>query len=153
AARPGTAVRNVRLAGQSVPTLAFPSSETATLPAHLPVENVTTWMTISRRAALYGPWLIPLAAPLLRGPLGHLLRHLAQRAAPPPSEELRQRMPFTILVGASARGASAALTLRGYDPYGLTAQILAHAAAQLLAGHPPAGVLPPALALDPAGLI
>ncbi|MBC8077413.1 MAG: hypothetical protein H7Y32_15170, partial [Chloroflexales bacterium] len=47
----------------------------------------------------------------------------------------------------------AALTLSGHDPYGITAQIVAHAAQRLYSVDVPAGVVPPALALDPAALL
>jgi short subunit dehydrogenase-like uncharacterized protein len=139
--------------GTLAPLLAFPSSETMTLPAHLAVRNVTTCMTTSRLGAIVGPRIIPLAASLLRGPLGALLLTLAQRAAAPPSAEARARMPFTILVTLRAGAQTHYLQLRGYDPYGLTAQIVAYSAARLLGDSPPAGVIPPARALDPSALL
>jgi short subunit dehydrogenase-like uncharacterized protein len=152
AERPCTTVRSTRIGGRIYRTLAFPSGETATVPAHLPVREVSTWMVVSRAAAIYGPRVMPLVAPLLRGPLGHGLRRLALRAAPP-APEARARMPFTIVVAARAGVVTSTITLRGVDPYGLTARIAGFAAARLLGADTPAGVLPPALALDPAELI
>jgi short subunit dehydrogenase-like uncharacterized protein len=152
ATRPAAATRTVERDGARQRALAFPSSETATIPAHLRVRDVTTWMAASRAGALYAPLLIPLAAPLLRGPLGAVLRRLAERAAPP-SDERRKEMPFTIRVEARAGSHTAALTLSGRDPYGLTARIVAHAAQRLYAGDAPTGVVPPARALDPIALL
>jgi short subunit dehydrogenase-like uncharacterized protein len=153
AARPASTTRAVERDGRRQRAIAFPSSETATVPAHLRVRDVTTWLAASRAGALYAPLLIPLAAPLLRGPLGAGLRWLAERAAPPPDDERRTHMPFTIRVEARAAGRAAALTLSGRDPYGLTARIVAHAAMRLYSGDAPSGVVPPALALDPAALL
>jgi short subunit dehydrogenase-like uncharacterized protein len=153
ATRPGTEATKVEIDGQPYRALAFPSSEHVTLPAQLRLRRVETWMTVARPAAIYGPWLIPTLGQLLRGPLGGLLRALALRAAPPPDEPTRQAMPFAILVRARAGGEQAALTLRGRDPYGLTARILAYAAEQLREGRPPAGAQPPARAFDPQALL
>ncbi len=155
AARPGAAVsRSEQFAdGRVYPTLAFPSSETVTVPAHLAVQDVTTRMTSSRLGAALGPLALPLASALLRGPVGALLRALAERAAAPPSAEVRVRMAFMIRVAVRAQGQARCLTLRGLDPYGLTARIVAYAAVGLVVMPPPAGVIPPARALDPAALL
>lgn len=150
AVRPGTTAGRVLLADTTVPVLAFPSSETATLPAHLTLPRVDTWMVVSATAARYGPVLLPALAGLLRGPLGTVLGHLARRAAPPPTPRARAAMPFSIGIVALAGAAQASLTLHGHDPYGLTARIVAYAAKQLLAGTSPHGVVPPALLLPPA---
>jgi len=155
AARPGAgSCGRVRFpGGRAYLTLAFPSSETATIPAHLAVRDVVTCMTVSRLGGAVGPWLIPLAGVLLRGPVGALLRALSRRAAPPPAPDQRLQMPFAILVNVRAGALERRLVLRGRDPYHLTAQIVAHAAVRLADGEPPAGVIPPARALDPDELL
>jgi short subunit dehydrogenase-like uncharacterized protein len=155
ATRPGAGeYRKERFAdGRSYPTLAFPSSETVTVPAHLAVRDVTTRLTSSRLGAILGPWVFPLAASLLRGPMGALLRMLAERAAVPPSAAVRAQMPFMIAVAVRAQARTCCLSLRGYDPYGLTARIVAYTVAQLSEKPPPVGVIPPARVLDPAAFL
>jgi short subunit dehydrogenase-like uncharacterized protein len=153
AARPCAATRRVPFAGRAYPALAFPSSETMTIPAHLDTRNVTTWMVVSRSGALVAPRLIPLLAPMLQGTVGKVLRALATRAARPPDTTARASMPFRILIEARAGSRTASLMLEGRDPYGLTADIIAHAAALLYHEPVPPGVQPPARVLDPAALL
>lgn len=153
AARPGSATRRVQLAGEDYCALAVPSSETVTIPNHLAVRNVTTWMVVSRGGIYYAPWLVPLVVPLLRGVVGRVLQALASRAAPPPDAEKRARMRFTILVEARAGASTTSLTLEGSDPYQLTADIVAYAADLLYDGSTPVGVQPPARVLEPAALL
>jgi hypothetical protein len=155
AARPGAGDNRSELFpdGRAYPSLAFPSSETVTVPAHLAIQDVTTRMTSSRLGAALGPLALPLAAALLRGPVGSLLRALAVRAAAPPSAAARARMPFMIRVAVRAQAQTRCLTLRGYDPYGLTARIVAYTVARLAEKPPPVGVIPPAHALDPAAFL
>lgn len=154
AARPCSSTRRVQMAGRGYAALDFPSSESVTIPAHLAVHTVSTWMVVSQGGARYAPWLLPWAAPLLRGSVGRLLRLLAERAAPPPDEAARAGMMFAILVEARAGSSSARLLLEGSDPYGLTADIIAYTANVLYyASAAPVGVRPPAQVVDPAALL
>jgi hypothetical protein len=142
------------MAGRDYPALDFPSSESVTIPAHLAVRTVSTWMVVSQSGARYAPWLLSWTAPLLRGSVGRLLRLLAERAAPPPDEATRAGMAFAILVEARAGSSSARLLLEGTDPYGLTADIIAYTANVLYhASAVHAGVRPPAQVVDPAAFL
>ena len=77
-----------------------------------------------------------------------------KRWYPPPETGLRSDAPFTIQVEARQGEVRRALTLSGKGVYDLTAEILAYAAGQLLQpGYDRAGVLAPAVALDPQALL
>ena len=147
---PGRQTRQVDLPRGRRTALAFPSSETVTVPAHVPVRDVTTWMVISRRAATWAPLLVPAFARLARTPLGTLLQGLIARVLLPPDRGLRSDAPFTVQVTARRGDNVRGLTVTGTGVYDLTGQIVAYAAGSLLAdGYDRAGVLTPALALDP----
>ena len=67
---------------------------------------------------------------------------------------MRSRAPFTILVEVRRGDVIQTLTLTGQGVYDLTAEIVAYAAGQLARpGRNRAGVLPPAIALDPRALL
>jgi hypothetical protein len=67
---------------------------------------------------------------------------------------MRSEAPFAIRVEVRRGDASRALTLEGKGVYDLTAEIVAHAATQLVRpGYDRAGVLAPAAALDPQALL
>jgi len=148
-------VGQAQLPGGARLALSFPSSEIVTLPKHLPVRQVTTWMTMSRRTIFWASSLAPAGAWLARGPFGRLLLALVSRVAPPPPKSgMRSQSPFTIKVTARQGDKSWALTLDGRGVYDLTAEIAAYAAGRLAQpDHDRSGVLPPALALDPEALL
>jgi short subunit dehydrogenase-like uncharacterized protein len=146
------------------PVLSFPSSEIVTVPQHLPVRQVTTWTTISWHARFWAPVLLPLFAWLARGPVGRLVEAAILQVSPPPEVGLRSDAPFTVQVQACQGGVgpgdvdrsspSRSLTLSGKGVYDLTAEIVAHAARQLAQpGYDRAGVLAPAVALNPSELL
>lgn len=147
ATKPAAQIRQLNFGGEPVPALAFPSSETVTVPAQQQVRNVTTWMLVSRRGALYAPRLIPLIAPLLRGPLGTMLWRISALRAGPPAAQRRAMMPFALEVTLSAGEQRARRLVAGRDPYGLTARIMAVAAVHMVQERPAPGVLPPAALL------
>src|SRR5207253_5605746 len=71
-----------------------------------------------------------------------------------PSEEARGRARFVIVAEASAGDDVARCVVEGHDLYGVTAAASAEALQRLAApGGPPAGVLAPAEAFDPAGFL
>jgi len=153
-AAPGSRTRRVLLPGGPRTALSFPSSEIVTVPSHLSVGAVTTWMTISRLGVWWAPALLPLGARLAGGPAGALILALVSRVALPPESGLRSEAPFTLHVEASRNGARQALTLAGHGVYDLTAEIVAYAAEQMLKpAYDRAGVLAPAAALDPQALL
>lgn len=134
--------------------LSFPSCEAVTVPAHLPVRAVTTWMTTTPGARYWAPVLVPLFARLARSILGPLAVRLAGRGALQATNEQRQTDHFTITVTARRGEESSAMALLGHDVYGLTAEIMAYYARAMLApDYQPAGVLAPAQAVDPTALL
>jgi short subunit dehydrogenase-like uncharacterized protein len=151
---PGSRTRRVQMPGGSRAALSFPSSEIVTIPSHLLVGAVTTWMTISRLAVWWAPTFLPLGARLAGGPAGALMLALISHVALPPQSGLRSEAPFTLQVEASRNHERQVVTLAGHGVYDLTAEIVAYAAEQMLQpGYSQAGVLAPAAALDPQALL
>jgi short subunit dehydrogenase-like uncharacterized protein len=145
--------RRLALPGGQRTALSFPSSEIATLPGHLPVRNVTTWLVTSRHAPLWAPVLVPIFGWLARGPLGHLAGVALTQVFAPPETGLRSGAPFAILVEVRRGDALQTMTLTGKGVYDLTAEIVAYAAGQLVQLHREGGILAPAQALDPHKLL
>jgi short subunit dehydrogenase-like uncharacterized protein len=151
---PGSRTRRVRLPGGPRPALSFPSSEIVTIPTHMPVRSVSTWMTISPFAFVWGPAMVPFFARLAGGPVGGLTLALISRIALPPKSGLRSEARFALQVEARSDGRRQALTLAGQGVYELTAEIVAYAAGQMvLPDYDRVGVLAPAAALDPHALL
>ena len=153
-AAPGRQGRRVPLPGGDRPALSFPSSEIVTVPGHVPVRRVTTWLAVSWHALFWAPFLVPAFAWLARGPLGRLVEVVIGRLWPPPQSGLRSEAPFAVWVGARRGAETRSLTLLGSGVYDLTGQIVAYAAGQMARpGYDCAGVLAPAAALDPRALL
>lgn len=146
---PGGAVRGGEINGRPYRALAFPSCETVTVPAHLRVNDVQAWLAVSQRWAGLAAALLPLVSVLLRSPLGALTALSFRRLMPPPPEDSSPESRFVVQVELTHAHGTRTLTARGADPYGLTAEIAAYAAQQLLAeGYDRRGVLAPAQALE-----
>jgi hypothetical protein len=125
-----------------------------TVPGHVQVRQVTTWMTVSWSALFWSPVLVPAFAWLARGPVGWLTQALISRIAPPPETGMRSQAPFNVKVEMRRGDVTQVLTLTGQGVYDLTAEIIAYAAGQLVqSGYDRAGVLAPAVALDPRALL
>jgi short subunit dehydrogenase-like uncharacterized protein len=151
---PGAHRRQVTLPGGQRPALSFPSCEIVTIPSHVPVRAVSTWMTITPFAYGWAPVLVPLFARLAAGPVGALTLALISRVALPPETGLRSQVPFVIKVEAKGEAGRAGLVLAGHGVYDLTAELVAYAAAQMLdPGYGRSGVLAPAVALDAQALL
>lgn len=156
---PGRRIRRVGLPDGAHRALSFPSSEIVTVPQHVgekaaTLREVTTWMVISWHARFWAPLLVPAFAWLARGPVGRLIEALLVHVLPPPRSGLRSDAPFTVQVEARCGDEVRRLALMGQGVYDLTAEIAAYAAAQL--GRPDydlAGVLPPAVALQPRAFL
>lgn len=134
--------------------LSFPSGEIVTVPSHVPVGQVTTWLTVSWHALYWAPVLIPIFAWLARGPVGRLVEVGISRVFPPPQTGMRSRDPFAIRVEARRDAVRRSLTLAGQGVYDVTAEIIAYAAGQLMQpDYDQSGVLAPAAALDPQALL
>lgn len=153
-ALPGREGRRVQLPRGPRPAISFPSSEIVTVPHHIPVRQVKTWLTASWHAPLWAPALLPIFAWLARGPVGRTVEALGSRVFPPPETGLRSDAPFAIQIEARHGDTGQVLALTGKGVYELTAEIVAYAASQLAQpGYDRAGVLPPAVALDPHALL
>jgi short subunit dehydrogenase-like uncharacterized protein len=153
-AMPGREGRRVQLPGGPRPAISFPSSEIVTVPHHIPVGQVKTWLTASWHAPLWAPALLPIFAWLARGLVGRMVEAVIACVFPPQETGLRSDAPFTIQVEARHGDTREMLTLTGKGVYDLTAEIVAYAAGQLAQpGYDRAGVLPPAAALDPQALL
>lgn len=134
--------------------LHFPSCEAVTVPAHMPVRSVNTWMNTTPGARYWAPIFIPLMARLSRSILGPLMVKLAGGGALSRAGDERRDDDFTILVTAARGKQTQSVTLQGRDVYGITAEIIAYyATAMLQPGYDRCGVLAPAQAVDSAALL
>lgn len=143
--------------------VSFPSGEVITVPRHLDVRRVQTYLSLgagatarlgARAARLLGPALPALAS----SPLASYLRARAgvrARAEPGTGPATR----FAIVARARRGFEEAQVAVVGGDPYPLTAALLRDAAVSLLArrperphAHHPAGVLAPSQAFSPGEL-
>ena len=151
---PGARVRRFSWPGASHHALSFPSCESVTIPAHLPVQRVDVWMANIRAARFWAPVAIPAFSRLSRSILRDLFLMMAAQGVLPTAGALNGGLdgdsPFTIYVQARRAAARSWMTLQGQDPYGLTAEILAYAARRLTApDFHTGGFLSPAQAFDP----
>jgi short subunit dehydrogenase-like uncharacterized protein len=151
---PGGDARRVRLPDGVRPALSFPSSETVTVPSHVAVQRVTTWMTFPWVFVLWGPILIPTVSWLARGPVGQVALDLVSRVGSPPKAGMRSDASFSIQVELRRGDVSRTLALTGKGVYDVTAEIIAYTAAQMLQpDYDQSGVLAPAVAFDPQALL
>ncbi len=137
-----------QLGGLPFQAITFPSAEVVTVPAHTPARSVAAWLAVSARWARAVATVLPLVSGLLRTPVGRLVAFSFRHLAPPPQPTGQDR--FAIQVQLRRAAETRRWTLRGVDPYGLSAQIVAYAAEALLtSGARPGGVFAPASVLDP----
>jgi hypothetical protein len=149
---PGGKVRKFDLPGGAAYGILFPSSESVTLPAHIPVRRVDTWMAASPSARYWAPIGVPLLARMSRSILRGLILNIAARGGLEPGVEIQS--PFTIYVQAKRESQVRWMQLTGLDPYGLTSQIAVYAARQFLqSGYAKSGNLAPSQAFDPAAFL
>ena len=151
---PGSLVKRGAINGRSYGAIYFPSAEVVTIPAHSRVRNVHAWMAISRRSAGLASAIIPTISLLLRTPLGWLAAQIISRITPPPGEAMRAQSRFAIKIELNDSGKRRSQVWSGRDAYGLTGEIAAYAAQEMIrAGYSKAGVLAPAQALGPEGFL
>jgi short subunit dehydrogenase-like uncharacterized protein len=141
-----------------VAAVSFPSAEVITVPRHLAVREVRTFMALPRLAARLASTAAPLARALLRTPLARLATRLVGEGTGGPDDQTRAGDAFHLAIDVRGVRAGAAthrrLLLRGRDPYGLTAVIAAYGAQQMCAdGYDRSGVLAPAAAFAPRALL
>jgi short subunit dehydrogenase-like uncharacterized protein len=139
---------------QAIHALSFPSCESVTVPAHLPVQAVSTWMSTTPTARYWAPVLVPLFARLARSILGPLAVRLAGGGGLKNLDDQRSGDQFTIMVTARRGDQTSSLTVSGTDVYGITAEIINYyAQAMLQPGFDRAGLLAPAEVVDPAAFL
>jgi short subunit dehydrogenase-like uncharacterized protein len=139
--------------------VAYPAGEVLTVPRHSDVRTVRALMDTRafapRALAPLVPAIRPAAARVLRSRLRGPVERLVAKLPEGPTLEARQAAEFRVLT--RARGAddgSAQGGVRGRDPYGLTARLLAWGAEQMaLPGYDRCGAIGPAAAFDPAELL
>ena len=151
---PCTTTRTVRLPKGNRTALSFPSSEIATIPSHLELDQVDTWMVVSRAASRWIKFVLPAFAWLARTPLAPLMGEISARVVKPPAANLRSEDQWLIQVEAVSPAGESSITLTGKGVYDLTAKIVVYAADLLLSADPNHyGVLSPSAVLDPRGLL
>jgi short subunit dehydrogenase-like uncharacterized protein len=158
--RPAAKVRVVRLPAPlgRVTAVSFPSAEVVTIPRHLVVRQVRTYMAVPATLARLISASAPVFRMLLRSPLAGVATRFVGSGTDGPDEATRSRDEFHIAVDVrGVRGGAAShhvLLVHGRDPYGLTAAITAHGAMLMSkADYDRSGVLPPAAAFDPHGFL
>lgn len=134
--------------GPAQAVLRYPAGEVITVPRHVDVARVTTWLTaatLARVEALVPAVgaLAPAASRLLGTPVRRALSRAIDRLPAGPDEATRRRATFTLVADAAAEdGARRRLVLRGADVYGTTAQTIAEGATRLAEeGAPRPGAL------------
>lgn len=161
---PGGKVRRAAFHDRHPYALSFPSSESVTIPSHLPVRQVNAWMTTTPGVRIWGPILVPLLSRLSRSVLRQFILTIASLGGkgsaasfPSNSEQdtnRRKQSKFSISVEARAGDQQRTTMLNGNDPYGMTAETIVYAVQRLLEPqHERKGLLAPAAAFDPQTLI
>ncbi len=144
-------VRRFRLqSGRRLSAASFPSPEAVMVPLHTGARTVRTFMAMSWGAAFVlhtargvVPKLVGLSSPLLARAIAH--------SREGPDQAQRMRSAFEIVAEARRARECSVVRVLGHDPYGVTAEIQAWAAARALAGNIEAcGVVAPSVAIPPA---
>jgi len=152
--QPATEARAWQMNGRTRRAITFPSAEVVTVPAHCAVQDVQAWLAVSTRWAYVMPVVMPLVNLLLNTPIGSLMALSFRHLAPPPPERSDENFRFVIQIELTGGNSARTITLRGFDPYGLTAEIAVYAAGIIgQAGYARAGVLAPSLAFDPDAFV
>ncbi len=123
----------------------WPGGEILSVPRHTGARSVAVYLAMPKAlAAVFRSARLTAMAE----PVG---RRLVGQATTGPSQEARHRARYAVVVEARAGDDAARCVVEGHDLYGVTAAACAEAAQRLTASpDPPAGVLAPAVAFDPA---
>jgi short subunit dehydrogenase-like uncharacterized protein len=137
-----------------VTAVSFPSAEVITIPRHLSVRAVRTFMSVPPIAARLLPATVPAVRAVMGTPLAQVVNYWLGSGTGGPDEQTRAHDAFHIAVDVRGVCAGSArqrrVLVRGHDPYGLTAVIAAQAAVLMCReNYNRSGVLPPAAAFDP----
>lgn len=137
-----------------VTALSFPSAEVITIPRHLSVRAVRTFISVPPIAAQLLSAVVPAVRAVIRTPLAQLATYWLGSGTGGPDEQTRAQDAFHIAVDVrgvcGGRARQRRVLVRGRDPYGLTAVIATHAAVLMCRDNfDRSGVLPPAAAVQP----
>ncbi|MEI6046011.1 MAG: hypothetical protein WCS37_16800, partial [Chloroflexota bacterium] len=157
--------RVVKLTGSEVRRFRFPPpfgeqtavwtpfGDSVTLPRHIKVQRVDSYLALPAPAA-FGLQLISPLLPIVSTTLGFVLDKAVGLRQRGPQEEARQANQWALVAEAIGPKGRRTVTLQGRDVYGLTAVIVVWAAEQMLSpGFDKAGILGPAQAFNPATAI
>ncbi len=138
----------VTIDGTKLYAISIPSGESVTIPEHLTVQTVSTWLTVPFHQYLLGPIFLPYYARFLRSIAGPWIQNLLGIKSPDPVNLPDETSSFVIKLVAKSASDSSATYISGKNPYQVTGEILAYAA-QVLRDNPPdqGGVLPPSAIL------
>ena len=140
--------RKFILDGKTHAAISIPSSESVTLPAHLAVKTITTWMTVSRASGFFGPIFLPFAARFLRSIAGPWIQNLVRSRISQDGNDGNKKSSFEIQINLTRSGSQKSLTITGRKPYEVTAEILVLAARKIVeADFDKKGLLPPSAIL------
>jgi short subunit dehydrogenase-like uncharacterized protein len=147
---PGANNTRFQLISGKVNAISFPSSESVTIPRHIPVESVTVWMTAGKTASFFAPVLLPLFSRFLRSLPGRLVLWAAGLGRSAPNSQPRLNDAFEILVQTTRPDGIRSINITGVDPYEVTAHIATLAAETInLPGFKGRGILSPAQIFEP----
>lgn len=135
-----------RIENERKTLISFPGGEVLMLPKHSPAEEITTYMAME-----IAPQAISLIRMFGQGALrlfGEFFIKNAGRKVPSLAD--RASTVFQISVTASGESGKHSLSIKGTDPYGLTAVLVAEAAMHIEAqmagnGNIPAGAISPSM--------
>jgi short subunit dehydrogenase-like uncharacterized protein len=147
----GDEPREVRLPdGRLLFGIPFPGGEAIQVPAHVQTRAVTTLMATSPAASALLPAGAALLPALLRSPLRGFIARRIEGGPFGPTSEQRAAARFTIYCEARRAGARRGVSVRGADPYGITAVVIAALAEALHESAPSsAGAISPAMVAGP----
>ncbi len=133
--------------------MSFPSAEVVTVPMHEKVREVRTFMVLPRAVVGALSFLRPLL-PATASVAATLLERWRGANGNGPDERVRSGDRFQIAIDVrgirDGRAHARRVLVSGADPYGLSATIAVNGAEMMLrSGFAAAGVLPPALVLEP----
>lgn len=139
--RVGGDVRSFSMPWGEAMASSFPSPEVYTVPRHTGADSVRVYMAVPKTIARLSHWAGPALKTAVRA-AKPWLPSLMARTSEGPSEDARSKARFAVAAEARSGEKMARVTLRGADPYGITAAIIALGAARLVEGQPAqAGVI------------
>jgi short subunit dehydrogenase-like uncharacterized protein len=151
---PGNQVHRFDLPTGSIYALSIPSGETVTIPTHLNTLRVNVWLAVNRAQHFWGPIIVPLLARASRSILREPILGIAGRRNSIPTDSVGDNMgkesPFSIYISICKGEELHWMNLSGWNPYLLTAKIVAYAAQKIIESPGKRnGLITPAQAIDP----